>query len=91
MKLVTNLTQSSNPKGLQVAPRRFRINSLGFRLFLVITGGILVGMGGMSLLFGETVKFQAEDQIKATLRNKKVSNELRASLPPWPPRQKTAG
>jgi methyl-accepting chemotaxis protein len=33
-------------------------------------GGVIVGMGGMAFLFGETVKFQAEDQIKATLKNK---------------------
>lgn len=69
MKLIQALNQRSNANGLQ-ALGRLRINSLGLRLFLVITGGILVGMGGMAFLFGETVKFQAEDQIKSTLRNK---------------------
>ena len=70
MTLTSELTQSSNSNRSQAARLRFRINSLGIRLFLVITGGVLFGMGGMSLLFGETVKYQAEDQIKATLRNK---------------------
>ncbi|MEO0987490.1 MAG: hypothetical protein AAFY20_18415 [Cyanobacteria bacterium J06639_14] len=44
-------------------------------MFLVITGGVLAGMGSLSLLFGETVKYQAEDQIKATLNNKVSSIE----------------
>jgi methyl-accepting chemotaxis protein len=70
MKLASEQTQHSNTNHPQVHPRRFRVNSLGLRLFLVIMGGVLVGMGSMALLFGETVKFQAEDQIKSTLKNK---------------------
>lgn len=50
--------------------RRFRINSLSARLFLVITGSVLLGMGGMAILFGETVKYQAEDQIESALESK---------------------
>lgn len=49
---------------------RFRINSFGLRLFLMMMGGVVVGIGGMAFLFGETVKYQAEDQIEATLTNK---------------------
>lgn len=33
-------------------------------------GGAMTGIGGMAFLFGETIKFQAEDQIQSTLRNK---------------------
>ncbi|MGF1536578.1 MAG: Cache domain-containing protein [Elainellaceae cyanobacterium] len=72
MSLASHPIQHSNSAEPKVNRRRFRINSLGTRLFLVITGGVLAGMGGMALLFGETVKYQAEDQIKATL-NSKVS------------------
>lgn len=70
MTLTSKLTKPSSSNRVQVNRLRFRINSLGLRLFLVITGGVLVGMGSMSFLFGETVKYQAEDQIKSTLRNK---------------------
>ncbi len=70
MTLTSERPQPSKSDRLQVARRRLRFNSLGLRLFLVITGGVLFGMGGMSLLFGETVKYQAEDQIEATLSNK---------------------
>lgn len=70
--MTSALKQPQRPavEKLPITQRRFRFNSLGFRLFLVITGGVVAGMGGMSLLFGETVKFQAEDQIKSTLNNK---------------------
>lgn len=70
MTLTSERIKSAKFDILKSAKRQFKVNSLGIRLFLVITGGVLVGMGGMSLLFGETVKFQAEDQIKSTLKNK---------------------
>ncbi|MGF1513837.1 MAG: hypothetical protein ACFB5Z_09095 [Elainellaceae cyanobacterium] len=70
MVIASDKNQHSNSANPQVSRRRFRINSLGTRLFLIITGGVLAGMGGMALLFGETVKYQAEDQIKSTLRSK---------------------
>ncbi|MEO0408380.1 MAG: methyl-accepting chemotaxis protein [Cyanobacteria bacterium P01_A01_bin.135] len=70
MTLASDPTHPENTTNLPASKRRFRINSLGTRLFLIITGGVLAGMGGMALLFGETVKYQAEDQIKSTLRNK---------------------
>lgn len=49
---------------------RLRINTVGLRLFLVIMGSTLVGIGGMAFLFGETVKYQAEEQIQTTLDSK---------------------
>ncbi|MEM8810865.1 MAG: hypothetical protein AAGF01_33055, partial [Cyanobacteria bacterium P01_G01_bin.38] len=64
--------QTASDASMPVVGRRFRINSFGLRLFLVIMGGALTGIGGMAFLFGEKVKYQAEDQIKSTL-NSKVS------------------
>ena len=70
MKLISEPIQTSKSDSKPVVRRRFRVNSFGLRLFLVIMGGAIVGMGGMAFLFGETVKYQAEDQIKSTLSNK---------------------
>ncbi|MEO0455040.1 MAG: hypothetical protein AAF152_00460, partial [Cyanobacteria bacterium P01_A01_bin.114] len=65
--LLTNLSQTDSNAAV---PFQFRVNSFGLRLFLVIMGGVLVGIGGMAFLFGETVKYQAENQIENTLQNK---------------------
>ena len=70
MKLISKPIQTSNSDSGRITRRRFRVNSFGLRLFLVIMGGAVLGMGGMAFLFGETVKYQAEDQIKDTLRSK---------------------
>ncbi|MEO1404251.1 MAG: hypothetical protein AAFV72_23780, partial [Cyanobacteria bacterium J06635_1] len=62
--------QTASDTSIPSIGRRFRINSFGLRLFLVIMGGALTGIGGMAFLFGETVKYQAEDQIRSTLDSK---------------------
>ncbi len=69
------MTQQLAPgaESLSTLKKRFRINSFGLRLFAMIMGGTLVGIGGMAFLFGETVKFQAEEQIRNTLESKVVT------------------
>ncbi|MEM9092157.1 MAG: hypothetical protein AAGC93_25910 [Cyanobacteria bacterium P01_F01_bin.53] len=66
------MTQQLAPsaESLSTLKKQFRINSFGLRLFAMIMGGTLVGIGGMAFLFGETVKFQAEEQIRNTLESK---------------------
>ncbi|MGB7087862.1 MAG: methyl-accepting chemotaxis protein [Phormidesmis sp.] len=39
-------------------------------MFATIMGGALIGIGGMAFLFGETVKYQAEEQIQIILEGK---------------------
>lgn len=72
MKLTSRKTQVSNVRDIPIIRRRFRLNSFGFRLFLVIMGGAISGIGGMAFLFGEMLKYQAEDKIKDTLRSKVI-------------------
>ena len=60
---------ASNPEIRALAGwrKRLPINSFGLRLFSMIMGGTLLGIGGMTFLFAETVKYQAEEQIRNTL------------------------
>ncbi|WP_416674349.1 methyl-accepting chemotaxis protein [Egbenema bharatensis] len=46
---------------------RLRFNSFGTKLFIAIMGGVLAGIGGTAFLFGETVKYQSEEQIRQVL------------------------
>lgn len=50
--------------------KRFRFRSVGTQLFISVMGGALVGIGGIALLFGEIVKFQAKEEIQQTLSDK---------------------
>jgi methyl-accepting chemotaxis protein len=50
--------------------QRFRLNSIGTKLFISVVGGALVGVGGIAFLFGEIVKYQAEDQIQQAVGDK---------------------
>lgn len=47
--------------------QRVRLNSFGTKLFIAVMGGALAGIGGIAFLFGETVKYQSEDQIRRVL------------------------
>ena len=50
--------------------RWLRLNSFGGRLFWMIMLGALVGMGGMTFLFSEILRRQAEDQVRSNLDSK---------------------
>lgn len=50
--------------------RRFRLNSFGVRLFSVIMGGAILSITGVTFLFSETVKLQAEEQIQKIIESK---------------------
>ncbi|MBD1868935.1 methyl-accepting chemotaxis protein [Cyanobacteria bacterium FACHB-471] len=50
--------------------QRFRLNSIGTKLFISVVGGALVGVGGITFLFGEIVKYQAEAQIQQAVSDK---------------------
>ena len=67
---VSSNPDSPNPSNLLAFWQTIRFNSFGFRLFSMILGGALVGIGGMAFLFGETIKYQAEEQIQSTLEGK---------------------
>jgi methyl-accepting chemotaxis protein PixJ len=52
------------------AIHRLRLNSIGTKLFISVVGGALVGVGSIAFLFGEIVKYQAEDQIQQAVGDK---------------------
>ncbi|MDX2272593.1 MAG: methyl-accepting chemotaxis protein [Cyanobacteriota bacterium] len=66
-------TSPSGSRGIRSAPPpkpgqlRYRLNSIGSRLFLYVLGGALLGLGGMSFLFYQALQQQAEDKIQGTL------------------------
>lgn len=72
--------------------RLFRFNSIGTKLFVSMLGGSLVAIGGVAWLFGETVKYQSENQIRIALDDKvqvldshlgqveRIANTLRTSV-----------
>ena len=72
MKPVTQSQESSTSDSSSLLRlfKRIRFNSFGFRLFSTIAGSALIGIGGMAFLFEETVKYQAEEQIRSTLAGK---------------------
>ncbi|MEM9976516.1 MAG: methyl-accepting chemotaxis protein [Cyanobacteria bacterium P01_D01_bin.2] len=47
-----------------------QLKSFGGRLYWMIMIGALSGVGGMAFLFGEMIKYQAEDQVRSTLNGK---------------------
>lgn len=47
-----------------------RLDSFAGKLFWMIMLGALSGIGGMTFLFSEMVKYQAEDQVRSTLNGK---------------------
>jgi len=64
---------SASPQGLKYAPRTafakrfFPLNSIGFKLFLYVMSGALVGLGGMSYFFYQTLEQEAKGKIQDTL------------------------
>jgi len=50
--------------------QRFRLNSIGTKLFISIVGGALVGVGSIAFVFGEIIKYQAETQIQQSVSDK---------------------
>ncbi len=56
----------SSPNPLRKS-QRFRLNSIGTKLFLAVMTGALVGLGGMSFLFYKTLEAQETEQIQNVL------------------------
>jgi methyl-accepting chemotaxis protein PixJ len=48
--------------------QKFRFNSIGTKLFLSVMTGALVGLGGISFLFYQTLSQQAERQVQDALK-----------------------
>ncbi|MEL6778562.1 MAG: hypothetical protein AAFO06_15025 [Cyanobacteria bacterium J06597_16] len=69
-EIIRQQTATETDRSTDTSKRRFRLNSFGFRLFSMIMGGAIVGIGGMGFLFGETVKYQAEEQIEKIIEGK---------------------
>jgi len=73
-----------NPQPSQdQAPRKnlrgnLRLNSIGSRLFLSVTGGALLGLGAMGFLFYQTFEKQAESELRGLVAAKvgTVNSEL---------------
>ncbi|MEO1620714.1 MAG: hypothetical protein AAFU53_06725 [Cyanobacteria bacterium J06632_3] len=61
---IPSVAKSTSPQ------RRLRFNTFGFKLFSVIMGGALISIAGVTFLFSETVKNQAEEQIQKILEGK---------------------
>jgi methyl-accepting chemotaxis protein len=58
--------------------RKWQLNSIGSRLFLYVTGGALLGLGAMGLLFYQTFESLAESELKGLVSSKvgAVNSEL---------------
>jgi methyl-accepting chemotaxis protein PixJ len=75
---------TDNPQTSQdQAPRKnlrgnLRLNSIGSRLFLSVTGGALLGLGAMGFLFYQTFERQAESELRGLVAAKvgTVNSEL---------------
>jgi twitching motility protein PilJ len=50
--------------------KQLQLRSIGTQLFISVMAGAFIGIGGIALLFGEIVKFQAEGEIQQTLADK---------------------
>ncbi|MEM8611282.1 MAG: Cache domain-containing protein [Cyanobacteria bacterium P01_H01_bin.105] len=61
-------TRQLHPK--QTLMKWLQLNSFGGRLFWMIMLGALSGIGGMTFLFSEMIKYQAEDQVRSSLAAK---------------------
>ncbi|MEL6259604.1 MAG: hypothetical protein AAFR12_00925 [Cyanobacteria bacterium J06626_6] len=72
MKLTTRPTPLAVIKSANTEQpkKRLRFNSFGVRLFGTIMGGAILSIASVALLFGETVKIQAEEQIQKILEGK---------------------
>lgn len=66
------MTDSSTiPNAIVSEPKkRLRLNSFGAKLFSVIMGGAILSITGVTFLFSETVKLQAEEQIQKIIESK---------------------
>jgi methyl-accepting chemotaxis protein PixJ len=70
--VTSNTSETSSLKLTRRLPvmRRLRLNSIGTKLFVSVVGGALVGVGSIAFLFGEIVKYQAEEQIQQAVGDK---------------------
>lgn len=57
-------------KPIQSKSRSLRLNSVGTRLFILVMGGALLGLGTMAYFFYNALKQEVEAEIKVTLDSK---------------------
>jgi methyl-accepting chemotaxis protein PixJ len=63
-------TPSKSQSDIRLKSQTPRLKSVGTRLFLLVMGGALIGLGGMAYLFYENLRKGAEEEIQVMLDGK---------------------